>query len=46
MELKEYPFWPYPNDWPTRVGFILGDIVALVVVVGMILIPLRSVFRL
>ena len=26
MELKEHPFWPYPKDGLTRLGFILGDL--------------------
>lgn len=45
MQLNELPFYPYPKDAPTRFGFIIGDIIAWAIVVGMILIPLKSIMR-
>ena len=32
MKLNELPFYPYPKDGPTRLGFIVGDLIALGVV--------------
>jgi hypothetical protein len=43
--LNEYPYYPYPSDGPTRFGFIVGDIVAWAIIVGMVLIPLKSVLH-
>jgi hypothetical protein len=46
IELNKLPFYPYPKDGPTRFGFIVGDIIAFAIIFGMIIIPLKSVFRL
>jgi hypothetical protein len=44
-ELDQLPFLPYPNDWPTRIGLIIGDIIAFVIIFGMIIIPLKTVLN-
>jgi hypothetical protein len=42
MQLNEYPYWPYPSDPLTRLGFIVGDIVAFTLIIGIIVIALRA----
>jgi len=32
IELNKLPFYPYPQDGPTRFGLIVGDLLALGVV--------------
>jgi hypothetical protein len=33
MDLNQLPYFPYPRDPTTRFGFIIGDLIALGVVV-------------
>jgi|GEM_PF-5921861 len=43
MQLNELPFYPYPKDAPTRLGFIVGDLIALGVVL-LIFGPVVNIF--
>ena len=40
--LNEYPYLPYPNDAITRFGFIVGDIFAWSIIVGIAYISLKA----
>jgi hypothetical protein len=41
MKLDEHAWYPYPSDPVTRLGFLVGDIIA----VGVILLIVISVFQ-
>lgn len=43
MSLNEQPFYPYPPDPVTRFGFIVGDLLALGVLL-LILVPVVNTF--
>jgi hypothetical protein len=41
MNLSNHPYFPYPRDQVTRVGFMIGDLIAL----GVIVLILYAVFQ-
>ena len=43
MQLDEHPYLPYPRDPVTRFGFIMGDLMALAVIL-LILVPVVMTF--
>jgi hypothetical protein len=36
IELNKLPHYPYPSDAPARFGFIVGDIIAWAIIVGIV----------
>jgi hypothetical protein len=42
MSLNEHPYLPYPSDAPTRFGFIIGDLIAWSIIIGIAFIALKA----
>ena len=45
MNLSDHPHYPYPRDPVTRLGFIIGDMVALGVIALIIFAVLQNFTR-
>jgi hypothetical protein len=42
MNLSDYPYFPYPRDPITRLGFIVGDLIAATIIIGIAFIALKA----
>ena len=45
MNLSDYPYFPYPRDPITRLGFIVGDVIAWSIIILIAYIALKSTVR-
>ena len=42
MNLSEHPYFPYPRDPIVRFGFIVGDLIAATVIIGITYVTLKA----
>lgn len=42
MNLNEQPYFPYPSDAPTRLAFIIADLISATIILGIAFTALKS----
>jgi hypothetical protein len=45
MELKDRPYFPYPSDPGTRLGFIIADLISASIIILIMYVTLKSTLR-